>query len=324
MFDKKVLLIGAGGLLGQAIVAEYNKLFVRKLLSFFLIHRNKKQLDITNRIRIEEAISVYSPNIIINASGYTNVDGAEKEPELCNKINGIGVRNLAEAANHLGIKVIHISSDYVFSGSARKPYAIDAQFAPINTYGNSKAVGEINIRSTLDPAFYKIIRTSSLFGPYKENFLYRLIRRIVISSDLTAPIIMTDKMRTAITNANELARFILNLCEHDHLYKAFDNTIHFTNTGSMTRYELAKKVIHGLGVDEHVLRKGDFVAKESAAKRPTYSVLDLSKTVDRYTVNSCEHVLDEYIKTFALYDILKACNVPVKQVSTWVKRRQEL
>ncbi|MEW6229716.1 MAG: dTDP-4-dehydrorhamnose reductase, partial [Bacillota bacterium] len=163
----KVLITGAKGMLGQDMVAEFQK---RDYEAHAADHET---LDITDIQAVRATITALKPDLVVNCAAYTNVDKAESELEVAMKVNGLGPRNLALACEATGAVLLHISTDYVFDGEKEGPYEIWDTPNPINVYGKSKLWGENYIRSLMHRYF--IVRTSWLFGKGGRNFVTTML-----------------------------------------------------------------------------------------------------------------------------------------------------
>jgi len=163
-----ILVLGRDGQVGSSLHNAFQK------TDYNVIFTNRSNLDITNIKRTEEYILTIKPQVVINVSGYTEVDKAEIEKEEANRVNNIAVGNIADACLKVGSWLIHLSSDYVFDGTSEYPYTEEDETNPISQYGQSKLNGELAIKST----GYKflIIRTSWVFSQYGNNFLKTMLR----------------------------------------------------------------------------------------------------------------------------------------------------
>lgn len=171
----KILITGSRGQLGTQLI-EVLQLGRSELGSISELYNNADilgvdidELDITNFSAVKDRVSLFNPDIIFNCSAYTDVDGCETNTELAMKVNAIGVRNLAIAAEQVRAKLVHISTDYVFSGTGHNPFSEYDQPAPVSVYGKSKLLGEEYVKYFSTQYF--IIRTSWLYGHYGKNFV---------------------------------------------------------------------------------------------------------------------------------------------------------
>jgi len=258
-----VLITGAGGQLAQCIqhvMADFDYAFYFK---------DRKALDITDSNSINRVLEETNPDIVINTAAYTQVDLAETETEQAFAINHLGVANLAKLCAEKGIKLIHISTDYVFDGKSDQPYLETDPTAPQTAYGRSKLAGELAIQQAALPAFW-LIRTAWLYSIYGKNF-YKTILNLAQTRDELG---VVNDQTGAPTQALDLARFILeNLSKLD---RENSGIYHFVNSGQATWYEFACAIIDQNGLKTAVVPVSSN-QYPTAATRPTYSVLDNSK-----------------------------------------------
>lgn len=212
-------------------------------------------------------------SFIINCSAYTAVDKAEDEPELAEKLNADGPGNIARTAKLIGAKMIHISTDYVFDGSADSPYTEDSQVNPIGVYGKTKAGGECSIARETDE-FY-IVRTAWLYGKYGRNFVRTMIDVINLRDEVR---VVSDQYGSP-TNASDLADAIVKIITLDSENKAVPFGIyHCTNSGETTWYEFTREIQKQAlprGMINHDCKVNPCTTAEypTKARRPAYSVL---------------------------------------------------
>ena len=249
-----ILITGANGQLGNEM----------RVLSAQHTHHTYfftdiDELDITSRAAVKQFVSENSIDIIVNCAAYTNVDKAEIDENLAHKINASAVENLGLS----GARVIHISTDYVFSGEACVPYAETDSVAPRTAYGRTKREGEKLLQAVSDEAI--IIRTAWLYSTFGNNFVKTMLRLGSERKDLG---VVFDQTGTPCY-ARDLAKVVL-LC----LDKDFEGQIlHFSNEGVCSWYDFALKIMQLGKKDCHVrpIRTADY---PTTATRPTYSVLD--------------------------------------------------
>jgi dTDP-4-dehydrorhamnose reductase len=158
----KILVIGARGMLGSDLLIALKK-------KFEVIGKDIDDFDITDKKEAQKAIVSINSPVIINLAAYTDVDGCESNENLAFSVNAEGIKNIAESCREIGAKLIHISTDYVFDGKKKEPYAEDDQTNPLNVYGRSKLKGEEYIKEIL--ADFLIIRTQWLYGQGGKNFV---------------------------------------------------------------------------------------------------------------------------------------------------------
>ncbi len=246
----KVLLTGADGQLGKAFC---------DLLGENVIATDADTLDITKPIDFDIPF-----DIIINCAAYTNVDGAEDAPDLAEKINVLGAKNLAEFATKKDVPLVHISTDYVFDGTFKTPYTEQDSVCPQSVYGKTKEAGERYVRQHEK---HFIVRTAWLYGKHGKNFVKTIMRVAKEKGELK---VVCDQIGCP-TNAEDLAKQILRLIGTEAY-----GTYHCTGSGICSWYDFAFEIIKLSGIPCTVspCKTGEFPAK---AKRPAYSVLDNTK-----------------------------------------------
>lgn len=222
---------------------------------------SKEELDITDKEAVKKNLMRLKPELVINAAGYTDVDGCESNYNLAVSVNADGVRNIAEICKYIGCDFLHISTDYVFSGE-KEGYSEDDELAPINSYGKSKCIGEKYLKEASRRHF--IIRTSGLYGNHGKNFVDTIINLAKTKKEIE----VVDDQRTIPTYTKDFAKAIRNFVGSNPEY----GTYHLTNDGSCTWFEFAKRIIE--------IQKSDAVVKPTTsgkisrpAKRPRNSVL---------------------------------------------------
>jgi dTDP-4-dehydrorhamnose reductase len=261
MKSTRVLVTGANGQLGseiRAISGNYPE------FDFFFTTR--QELDICDQNAVEEFVSLNNINNIINCAAYTAVDKAESEPVLANKINHLAVKGLAEIAKRYDIKLIHISTDYVFDGMGFKPYSVDHPTDPINVYGKTKLDGENALRK-FNPENSMIIRTSWVYSSFGNNFVKTMLRLGTERKELN---VISDQVGSP-TYARDLAEFIL---EKALLYKNEDVGIyHFSNEGVCSWYDFAHEIMQQFDLKCKVnpIHTSSY---PTPAKRPYFSLMD--------------------------------------------------
>lgn len=252
----RVTVTGAGGMLGRAVVAAFHD------AGFEVIPLDHAALDVTDVGAVRRVTAEVRPRLVINCAAYTDVDRAESEPEKAMTVNALGPRNLALACLDLGVELVHISTDYVFSGSKGEPYNVRDPCDPINAYGKSKARGENHVRSLLSSSY--IVRTSWLFGPGGGNFIDTVLE---LGRDREVIPVVNDQ-RGCPTFTEDLAGALVELVRTGAY-----GTYHITNSGSATWYELACLAVRLAGLRVKVVPVSSD-AFSRPARRPRNSVLD--------------------------------------------------
>jgi len=248
----RILITGAKGQLGSELcrVLGYETIIPKDLPDFDLSQQD-----------IEEDILSTSPDLIIHAGAYTDVDGAEREPTRAMAVNADGTARVAKAASRLGARLLYISTDYVFDGVQREPYCEQDSPHPINRYGLSKWKGEQAVLASGVNAL--IIRTAWLFGAAGKNFVKSIMRAAQHEPILK----VVDDQCGCPTYAEDLAAAVASLAVKD-----VEGMIHVTNRGQCTWYEFAQAIVRELGFCCSVMP----ITTEQAgrlARRPSYSVL---------------------------------------------------
>jgi dTDP-4-dehydrorhamnose reductase len=259
---RKVVVTGSSGQLGkclQAVIKEKN------IGGYVFLKR--EQADILNQESLKAAFDLYNPIYCINCAAYTAVDKAEDEPEVAQKINKDGVANLGMICNEYGATLIHVSTDFVFSGEGSIPLSESDATTPVNSYGVTKLAGEQAIPEYTDKFF--IIRTSWLYSEFGNNFVKTMLRLAKEKKELR---VVWDQLGTP-TYARDLATCITEMVASDSkLYGIY----HYSNEGVTSWYDFAKSIFELSSSRLKVIpvRTSEYPLK---AKRPPNSVLDKSK-----------------------------------------------
>ena len=256
----RVLITGAGGMLGQALEHALKK-------ARWEVHApGRSSLDITDTTAVHDTVRSIVPNVVINCAAYTRVDDAEDDEEAALRVNGFAATQLARFCKEVGARYVYPSTDYVFDGKADRPYPPDAPTNPLGAYGRSKLAGEKGAREAED---FLIVRTGWLYGPGGRNF----VRTIAEKLKAGVPLRVVVDQRGAPTWTVDLARIFTDLLKHN----APSGTYHATNTGNTTWYDLAVAIAAGLGVRAEI---EPCTSRQHGARapRPAYSVLDCAAT----------------------------------------------
>ncbi|KAA6301428.1 MAG: dTDP-4-dehydrorhamnose reductase [Candidatus Ordinivivax streblomastigis] len=263
---KNILITGAKGQLGS----ELSELF-SQYPEFNFIPTDIAELDLTIKEAVASFVSEQKIDYIVNCAAYTAVDKAEDDIDLCYKINRDAVRNLAEAAAGKA-KIIHVSTDYVFDGTAVSPYQETDATNPQSVYGKSKLAGEEALWTACPESL--IIRTAWLYSIYGNNFVKTMIRLGKERPDLN---VVADQKGTP-TYAADLAQAILSVIVYAEKTNAFPAGIyHYSNEGITTWFEFTELIHQLAGIttcNVHPIPTSQYPTK---ATRPMYSVLDKTK-----------------------------------------------
>ncbi|WP_417356015.1 dTDP-4-dehydrorhamnose reductase [Flavobacterium sp.] len=276
-----VLVTGASGQLGQSIkhiAASHSS------LSFY--YADSKEGDITNKATLEKLFKEVKPDYCINAAAYTAVDKAETDKEQAYAVNVTGAKNLAEVCNARGVKLIHISTDFVFDGTKSTPYTEEDITNPQGVYGLTKRQGEQEIENALKEHY--IVRTSWLYSQFANNFMKTMLRLAAERDSLG----VIDDQKGTPTNAVDLAEAMLKIIESG---KAAYGIYHYSNEGETSWYGFAKQIFETNNVNID-LKPIPTSAYPTPAKRPQYSVLDKSKIKDTFDlqINNWQDSLQPY------------------------------
>ncbi|WP_286812154.1 MULTISPECIES: dTDP-4-dehydrorhamnose reductase [unclassified Maribacter] len=254
---KGVLITGANGQLGQCL-QKIAPLYKDLKFTF----KNSKDLDITDSLSIKKIFASGDFHFCINCAAYTNVEQAEKTPDIAYRVNAEGVKNLAKVCKSYNTTLIHISTDYVFDGEKDAPYTVKDVPNPINEYGKSKLLGEKHIQEIMDN--YCIIRTSWLYSEFGKNFYKTILKKAKAEENLS----VTDEQLGCPTNANNLALHIVEKLIQNNNF----GIEHFTDGYSCTWFGFAKKILieHKLQNVVQLRRDKNY---RTFARRPVNSVL---------------------------------------------------
>ncbi|MEH7414509.1 dTDP-4-dehydrorhamnose reductase [Neobacillus drentensis] len=255
----RVVVTGAAGQLGKDVLRELAQ------TNHEVFGADREQLDITIEEDVLSYINEVKPDVILHCAAYTNVDAAEENEDTAYQINALGTEYLAKAANQVNAKMLHISTDYVFDGTATEPYEVDQTTSPLGAYGRTKLAGEQLLQKHLDRFF--IVRTAWVFGVYGNNFVKTMIR---LGKERGEVGVVHDQVGSP-TYTVDLAKFMIELMETKKY-----GIYHATNSGVCSWYEFAVEIFKqaGLNVTVNPLTSEQF---PRPAKRPNYSVLSKKK-----------------------------------------------
>ncbi|MEU9444867.1 dTDP-4-dehydrorhamnose reductase [Streptomyces sp. NPDC048304] len=252
------LVTGAGGMLGQDTVHALRG------RGEDVTGLGRAALDITEPAAVERALAEHRPDIAVNCAAYTAVDAAETDEERALLVNGEGPRLLARACAAAGARLIHVSTDYVFSGEDRDaPYGEDEEPAPRTAYGRTKLAGERAVFAEL-PGASAVVRTAWLYGVHGGNFV-RTMLQLERTRDTVD--VVADQRGQPTWSADVAARIA------DLGVTGASGVFHATNAGEASWYELAREVFRLAGADPDRVRRTDSRAFVRPAPRPSYSVL---------------------------------------------------
>ncbi len=265
-----ILVTGANGQLGREL-----RIALENCFSGMVTYTDVEELDITRAKEVDDFVEKHEFTHIVNCAAYTAVDKAETEQTLCYRINTEAVQNIATAAAKYGVKVIHISTDYVFDGTAHLPYRESDKVNPVSVYGTSKRKGEMVLLSMCPDAI--VLRTAWLYSPHGHNFVKTMMKLGQEKAELR---VVCDQIGTP-TYAYDLAKAIVSLL---NARQWVPGIYHFSNEGACSWYDFTN-VIHRLsGIDSCNVIPIPTEDFPTAASRPAYSILDKTTIKKIYNI----------------------------------------
>ena len=242
------------------------------------------EMDITNKTAVDAFFQKVNPTLVFHCAAYTAVDKAEDEgKDLNEKVNAIGTKTIAEAAEAHGAVMVYISTDYVFDGNNSKEYTEIDQANPQNEYGRMKYEGEQWVQNICSK--YYIIRTSWVFGEFGNNFVYTMLRLAKTHPVLT----VVDDQIGRPTWTRTLAAFMLHLLDTDAVFGLY----HLSNDGSCSWYEFACEILKDYDVEVKPVSSAEYPQK---AYRPKHSIMDLSKAkATGFQIPTWKEALSQFI-----------------------------
>jgi dTDP-4-dehydrorhamnose reductase len=287
MSSKKVLVFGKNG----QLASELN-LAAEGIKDQFIFHfLDRKECDLERPEQIIKQISAFRPDIVINASAYTQVDQAESDREVADRVNHLAVAEMAKACKEFSVWFIHISTDFVFDGKQSTPYLEDDPTNPQGVYGLSKLQGEQALLS-IAPEHFTVLRTSWVYSNFGNNFVKTIDRLCQSRGDLS---IVFDQVGSP-TYAKDLAFDLCGIIEQGWSKEA-NGIFHYSNEGVTSWYDFAQSIrdLKGYQTNITAIRSAEY---PTPAKRPSYSVMDKTKIKRVFGLNirHWEKALNEMIK----------------------------
>ena len=275
----KLLVTGAGGMLGRAVVDRATR------LGHEVHAAARAELDVTDREATWYALLATRPQAVINCAAYTNVDGAESDRRSAELVNADGAGHVAAAASEVGARIVQLSTDYVFDGSKREPWLESDAVAPLGVYGETKLAGERAVAGA--NANHAIVRTSWLFGAGGRNFVDTMLNLGAQREEVS---VVTDQVGCP-TWTGHLADALIELAERPQ-----ESGIHHIAGGGYCSWnEFALEIFERAGIDCRVLpTTSDQIVR--AARRPAYSVLG-SERHEPLVLAPWQQGLAEYLAT---------------------------
>lgn len=260
----KILITGSKGQLGHDLMNELEKRGIE------YIGVDVEEMDITDADACRRVITGAAPDAVIHCAAYTAVDAAEDNVELCRKINAEGTKNIAEVCKDLDIKMMYISTDYVFNGEGTRPWEPDDHREPLNIYGLTKYEGEVYIERLVKKFF--TVRIAWVFGVNGKNFIKTMLR---LGKERGAVSVVDDQIGSP-TYTYDLARLLVDMIQTEEYGR-----YHATNEGLCSWYEFACEIFRQAGMDEVTVTPVDSSQFPAKAKRPKNSRMDRSKLVEK-------------------------------------------
>ena len=282
----KVLVTGVKGQLGYDVMNELAK------RGHTGIGVDVEEMDITDAAKVEQVIKESEVEAVIHCAAYTAVDAAEDNAELCHKINAEGTENIAKVCKELDLKMIYISTDYVFNGEGTRPWEPDDEREPLNVYGQAKYEGELAVEKYLEK--YYIVRIAWVFGVNGKNFIKTMLNLSETHDELS---VVNDQIGSP-TYTYDLARLLVDMVETDKYGR-----YHATNEGLCTWYEFATEIFRQAGkeITVHPVTSDQFPSK---ARRPHNSRMSKDKLeangFDR--LPTWQDALNRYLKAIGVIE----------------------
>lgn len=258
----KVFVTGVRGQLGHDVVYELEKRGIEA------VGVDIQEMDITDAVSVDRVIREAAPDAVIHCAAYTAVDAAEDNVALCRKVNADGTANIAKVCKELDIKMMYISTDYVFDGQGTRPWEPDDECHPLNVYGQTKYEGEMAVTDAVDKYF--IVRIAWVFGVNGKNFIKAILNKAKTTDTIT---VVNDQFGSP-TYTYDLARLLVDMIQTDRY-----GFYHATNEGICSWYEFACEIFTQAGVKVNVIpvTSDEYPAK---AKRPVNSRMSKEKLVE--------------------------------------------
>ncbi|MFN8614690.1 MAG: dTDP-4-dehydrorhamnose reductase [Vampirovibrionales bacterium] len=254
----RIVVVGARGMLGQAVMADLTG------KGYDVVGLGSDQCNLLHDAdAIYRTLALLEPALVLQTAAYTNVDGAEREPELAMAINKDGTQKLAEVTAQLDAIFAYVSTDYVFDGHTDRPYRPEDKPNPINTYGRSKLYGEVWAKESSDTHY--VLRTSWLYGRHRKNFVSMILDSAREGRPMT---IVTDWVGSPSWTGN-----VAHAIERVITSGAY-GTYHVADQGAVSKYDQAVAICRAAGLPSDHLKPVSYKDLNFSAQRPAYSPLD--------------------------------------------------
>ena len=285
----KIVILGAGGRLGAALLREYRD-------KFHVVGFNHTQLNLSDLGAVREKLRNTSFDILINAAGFTKVDLCETQPDRAFLINAEAPRVVAEICDEKNARLIHFSTDYVFDGAKCEPYTEEDQASPISVYGESKLAGENNVLAAKSQNL--VVRVSWVFGPDRPSFIDAMVQQAQENDEVDA---VVDKFSTP-TYTLDIAAMLPRFFDGN----VSGGILHFANAGQCSWQQYAQWAVdccHDAGLPLKAKTIGERKLRDMAnwiARRPVYSVLSTAKYTNLTGISprTWREAVSDYITRF--------------------------
>ncbi len=256
----RILVTGVKGQLGYDVVNECAKRGIET------VGVDIEEMDITDAASVQKVIGESDADAVIHCAAYTAVDAAEDNIDLCRRVNAQGTENIARVCKDLDLKMMYISTDYVFDGQGERPWEPDDARSPLNVYGQTKYEGELAIEKYVSKFF--TVRIAWVFGVNGKNFIKTMLR---LGKERGAVSVVNDQIGSP-TYTYDLARLLVDMIQTEKYGR-----YHATNEGLCSWYEFACEIFRQAGMDEVKVTPVDSTAFPAKATRPHNSRMDKSK-----------------------------------------------
>lgn len=277
----KILITGSKGQLGHDLMNELSKRGIE------YVGVDVEEMDITDGDACRRVITDAAPDAVIHCAAYTAVDAAEENVELCRKINAEGTKNIAEVCHDLDIKMMYISTDYVFNGEGTRPWEPDDHREPLNIYGLTKYEGEVYIERLVKKFF--TVRIAWVFGVNGKNFIKTMLR---LGEERGVVSVVDDQIGSP-TYTYDLARLLVDMIQTEEYGR-----YHATNEGLCSWYEFVCEIFRQAGMNDVKVTPVDSSQFPAKAKRPKNSRMNREKLVEKgFTpLPTWQDALSRYLK----------------------------
>jgi dTDP-4-dehydrorhamnose reductase len=260
----RIVISGAGGMVGRFLAAQARRQG-RDVLAL-----TSAEWDITDPEAAERFIQ--SCDVVINCAAYTKVDAAEEDPDRAYAVNAVGPENIAHACARAGADLIHISTDYVFSGAQRRPYEIDDETGPVSVYGRTKLAGELMALAAMPDAH--IVRSAWIYEGADGSDFAAVMRRLAAGDGDVD--VVADQVGSP-TYVGDLVDALLQIADDGSIREP---VLHAANEGEVSRFEQAKAVFEVVGADPGRVRPVGTDRHPRPAPRPAYSALSARRSAE--------------------------------------------